>query len=441
MARKVIIVGAGLAGTSAAYVLKKNGWQVKLLESGSEIGGRTNSVLKQGYLIDTAASGLSTSYKAYYALAEELGITDEILPASPYLGITRDDVVHEVNMDRLHWSGMFTKLLSLKAKLGLLKLFLHAFTAQARGMLNYNDLGKAAPIDVESTSTYALREFNEEINDFFCDPVVRVMLLVDGDRVSKVEFLSGIANILSQSMSGLVGGQQRFAYLLSDGADIELDSPVTCVRDHGDKVEVSWTGPRGEQTETADACIVASMLHTAVEICPDYRSQLEPLNNRLTYTKALSVSIGASIVVPTKCFMLFVPSKESEHIAAIFLEHNKCPDRAPGGHSLMTAYFEYAQSEACWEMSDEAVVQITLDYLYRIFPTLRGNVDMSHVKRWGPALPLMEIGGYKEVAALNERLDPKARVQFAGDYRSGAGQNTAVDFGMQAANNIVAHHL
>ena len=75
----------------------------------------------------------------------------------------------------------------------------------------------------------------------------------------------------------------------------------------------------------------------------------------------------------------------------------------------------------------------------KLFPVLRGKVDMTHVKRWNPALPLMQIGGFGEISRHNERRDPKARVQLAGDYLSAAGQNTAVAFGVEAARNIIAH--
>ncbi|MEX1670942.1 NAD(P)/FAD-dependent oxidoreductase [Zhongshania guokunii] len=434
---KAIIVGGGLAGSSAAFLLRESGWQVKIIESTDQIGGRAYTVAKQGYLIDTAASAMATSYTSYFEMAEKAGVSDRIVPASPWVGFVRDFKVHEMDMRRIQWSGVWTRLLSFRGKLGLLKLFKDAFLARSKGMLNYNDLGKAAPIDVESASTYALREFSKEINDYFCDPVVRVMLLADGDKVSKVEFFSGVANVLDETMCSMRGGQQSFAQLLAKDAEVVLNSKVTLVKENENQVAVSWGGIDGPVTEIADVCVVASHLHTAVDICPDYSDVLTPLNRRMRYTRALSVAIGATVKVPTKSFMVFVPACEEKNIATLFLEHNKCEDRAPVGHSLLTAYFEEAASEACWHMSDEELIEHTLTYLYKLFPVLRGNIDMTHVKRWDTALPLMEIGGYGEVALLNERLKTGSRIQFAGDYRSGAGQNTAVDFGMKAARNII----
>ena len=440
MSKTAIVVGAGLAGTAAAFKLTQAGWQVKLIESTDQLGGRANSVAKNGYLIDTAASGVAGSYADYFSLAKEAGVDDLIKAASPYVGLIRDYKVHELDMRSIQWSGLRTGLLSLRGKLGLVKLFRDVFGAQKRGMLDYTDLGKAAPIDNESTSSYAVREFSKEISDYFCDPLVRVMTLANGDKISKVEFFSGVANILTTgSMYGMLGGQQHFANVLARGAAVEYLSSATSVRDIDNRVEVRWSGPQGDKTERADVCVVACPLPFAYDICPDYRPLLEPLNKILRYTRVLSVGIGASVQVPTRSFMLLAPNCEEPNIACYFLEHNKNHDRAPKGHSLITAYHEVGVSETMWDWDDERIVAQTLESLYRLFPVMRGKVDMTHVKRWSPALPLMQIGGFGEISRLNEQRDPKSRVQFAGDWLSAAGQNTAVAFGVEAAKNIIAN--
>ena len=437
---KAIVVGAGLAGLSAAYTLKQAGWQVKVIESADHVGGRANTVAKNGYLIDTAASAMSSSYTSYLALAQKVGVLDQVAPASPYTGLVRDDRVHELDMRHIQWSGLTTGLLSLRAKLGLLKLFRDVFGAKRKGMLNYADLAKAAPIDTETSAQYVLREFSQEINDYFCDPMVRVMMLANSDIVSKVELYSGIANILDTDICSMRGGQQRFPKLLAEGLDISFNSTATGVSDADGRVDVSWQSADGDQRESADVCIVACYLNTATDICSGYRYLLEPLNNILRYTRALSVSIGASVQPDCRAMTVLVPTREEPNIAALFLEHNKCEDRAPAGHSLFTAYHEASASEALWPSSDEEIIGRTQRYIERLFPAIRGKIDMTHVQRWNTALPLMKVGGYREVARLNQQMNAAARVQFAGDYLSGAGQNTAVDFGVKAANNVIANN-
>ena len=437
---KAIVVGAGLAGLSAAFTLKRAGFEVTILERTDHVGGRANTVSVNGYLIDTGASAMSTSYTSYLALAEQAGVRDQVDMASPYVGVVRNGRVFDLDSRRIQWSGLTTGLLSFRAKLGLIKLFRDVFGAQRKGMLNYNDLGKAAPLDVETATQYALREFSAEINDYFCDPVVRVMLLANGDKVSKVEFFSGVANILNTEMCGMRGGQQSFAKKLAEGIDVKYNVKVNSVSDSGTHVEVSWREGDSSMQVRTDVCVLATDVKTTTTICPDLAALLKPLADVIEYTRALSVSVGAGAIPASRAMTVLVPTCENKNIATVFLEHNKCPDRAPAGHSLFTAYHEATATEAMWSMSDEQIGAQTRSYVERLFPEVRGRIDMTHVHRWSLALPVMQVGGYREVARVNNQIDRRARIQIAGDYLSGAGQNTAVDYGVKAARNIIAHH-
>lgn len=436
---KAIVVGGGLAGCAAAFRLRQAGWQVRLIERTDQLGGRANTVSKGGYLIDTGASAVASSYVAYMALARQAGLGSELTLARPYVGIIRDGKVVQLDTRRMGWSGARTSLLSLQAKLGFLKLMRDVHLAKSKGMLNYSDLGKAGPIDNESAQQYAVRELNQELGDYFCDPLVRVMTLANSDRISKVEFFSGIVNVLNGSICSMRGGQQRFANVLADNGQVEYGAEVTSIAEGAGQVTVSWENASGSRQEYADACVVACPLDAAWTICPQYRSLLGPLKARLRYTKVISVAIGASVSVSTDSFMVLVPNREQKSIATLFLEHNKSLDRAPQGHSLISAYYEVSASEARWHWEDRHIVAEVTDYLLQLFPELRGAIDMTHVKRWDPALPLMEIGGFGEIGRLNEQRDPGKRIQFAGDYLSGAGQNTAISFGVEAAANLVAN--
>lgn len=54
--KKIIIIGAGLGGLSAACRLAKSGFSVTVLEKNDSVGGKVNSVESSGYKFDTGAS-------------------------------------------------------------------------------------------------------------------------------------------------------------------------------------------------------------------------------------------------------------------------------------------------------------------------------------------------------------------------------------------------
>ena len=85
---------------------------------------------------------------------------------------------------------------------------------------------------------------------------------------------------------------------------------------------------------------------------------------------------------------------------------------------------------------DPDVVSRTLQTVLGLYPELDGKVDFTHVTRWTQALPHTSLGAYRKIGDFNARLDRSAPIQFAADYMSAAGQNTAVVLGNRAAENL-----
>lgn len=59
----VLIVGAGLAGLSAAVTLQKAGVEVRIVEGTSEVGGRVKSTYRDGFVLDHGFQVFNPAYK------------------------------------------------------------------------------------------------------------------------------------------------------------------------------------------------------------------------------------------------------------------------------------------------------------------------------------------------------------------------------------------
>src|SRR5512136_2394708 len=57
--KKVIVIGAGLGGLSAAISLKQSGYDVEIFEKNDKIGGKLNVLKQQGYSFDLGPSILT----------------------------------------------------------------------------------------------------------------------------------------------------------------------------------------------------------------------------------------------------------------------------------------------------------------------------------------------------------------------------------------------
>ena len=62
MNNKIVLLGAGISGLTAAYLLDREGFDVIVLEKKNEPGGSIETVFEKGYLFDRGPnSGLETT--------------------------------------------------------------------------------------------------------------------------------------------------------------------------------------------------------------------------------------------------------------------------------------------------------------------------------------------------------------------------------------------
>ena len=81
---KVLVLGAGIAGLSAAYKLKNKGYEVKVIEASNRYGGRIQSVEFKGYKADLGASWIhGITNNPLYSLANSNSISTKLTYYNP----------------------------------------------------------------------------------------------------------------------------------------------------------------------------------------------------------------------------------------------------------------------------------------------------------------------------------------------------------------------
>ena len=431
---KAIVVGTGLAGLTAGYKLRKAGWDVMALEAGSYAGGRSATVSDSGYLIDTGATQLSSGYTEYLELCREAGLGDALVKSSQIVGFARDGRVVEIDGSSA-LSGPLSPIVSLCSKLTMLKTLFDKMCLKPR--LNYLDISANHVDDDESFRDYGLRRMSREAYDYLAAPLLRGNFVSNPDRATKLEWFSITDNFAGQTMMSIHGGLTALPGKLASQLDTRLNAPATSVEQLGDKVKVKWLEAGSERSDTVDACVIATRLPEAMAICPDYARIASPLGVKLKYGRGLIAHVGFRKVTRSKAIGVFMPQQEHAQIALVWMEHNKNDECAPPGHSLISCYFDDGCAENCYGMSDDQVSTIAREYLERLFPELAGQCDMALVSRWPLGIPYPEPGVYREIHKLRQQLLPGDRIQYAGDYFTCTGQNSAIHYGKKAAENIL----
>ena len=434
---KAIVVGAGLAGLTAGYQLKQAGWDVIVLEAGNYAGGRSATVRDGGYLIDTAATQLSSGYKEYIALCDEIGLGGEILECSQVVGFARNGRVVEIDGSN-PLSGPLSPIVGFFDKLSVGRTLLDKVRLKPR--LDYVDISANHADDNESFLDYGRRRLSRDAYDYLAAPLLRGNFLRDPDKASKLEWFAITDNFAGQKMLTIRGGITRLPTTLANMLDTRLNVHVTRVEQLGDKVTVSWSEGGQTHSDAADACVVATRLPESMAICPAFAQQAAALGARHYYGRGLLVHLGFRKATRSKTIGVFLPKSEVKEIALIWVEHNKNPECAPGGHSLITCYFDDACVDDCYNMDDARVIDIARSYLEKLFPELQGECDLARISRWPLAIPYPEPGVYREIHKLRQQLSPGGRIQHAGDYFTCTGQNSAIHYGKLAAENLVLQY-
>jgi oxygen-dependent protoporphyrinogen oxidase len=117
----VLVVGAGLCGLACSHALHRAGWDVRVLEASSRIGGVVGSVREAGFVFEMGPHTLQARSVEFRRLCGELGIAHRLISSNPevrrrYLWV--DGRLQPLPKKPLQL--LTTPILSLRAKLRIL---------------------------------------------------------------------------------------------------------------------------------------------------------------------------------------------------------------------------------------------------------------------------------------------------------------------------------
>jgi len=430
--RTAVVVGAGLSGLAAAYRLQQAGLAVTVLERDEGPGGRVQTVRHEGYLIDTGADAVSESYSRYLALLRDVGLGDRVVPASPVVGLVRDGAVIDID-PRRPLRMMTSPALSLAGKRDLLTGYLKV--RRSLRDLDPYELGGSADRDDPAMTAhdFGRPQFGPEVTEKLIDPVARLVTGVGARHASHLNVLGALKS-WTASLVNVRGGLNLLPSELAKQLDIQYGARVTRVQDTAAGVEVSYTDRAGRSlTVDADGCVIAAMYDVAAGIWPTLTECAPDFGAHLRYLSLISVSVGYPALTSSDAYVVLVPPVEDPDTLLLFLQHNKAPDRAPAGHSLVTLYTDGSATARYRTLTEAEISHWATGLVGRLFPELTGHHDFTHVSYWQQAGYLAEPGFWRRVDDLKARLPRSSRIQLAGDLFGAGSMESAVRSGERAA--------
>ena len=385
MVKKVIVIGAGLAGLSAAITLENEGISVTVLESSDRPGGRVTSDVIDGFICDRGFQLINANYPEI----KRLGIIKEIdfVSASSVIEIARNEERVRIGDPRSALLSVFNSQTgSLLEKIRLVQYLLRRKPAASVGEeLKNNGLGK--------TYERVLRPFLTGV--FLADP-----LLVNAEygRTAIKYFVTG--------NSGLpIGGARVFSEALAHlASDVRYGIQVNSIK----KNTVSTSKGKFE----ADAIIVATDATTAAQLLDlTYVPQLVGCTTWYHSTKES----------PTKSKSLIIDSQNRGPVVNTMVISNMMPSYAPVGRNLI---------------SSTSILPTTESEVRRHLAILYG----TNTRNW-KLVAKYDIPSALPLAGLDKALTTGAHVKdsifIAGDYKSAPSQNGALLSGGLAALSVL----
>jgi oxygen-dependent protoporphyrinogen oxidase len=447
----VAVVGAGVAGLTAAYRLKQRGIRVVVYESGDRAGGVVRTERRDGYLADLGPNSLAAPAPPVASLIDDLGLRGSLLPASP--DARHRYVVRRGRLLPVPTSPpelLTTRLLSNGAKLAVF----------GEPLVDAGD----SPVE-ESIAGFVRRRFNQEILDYVANPFVAGIYAGDPEQLSmrhamprlfaleqthgsviKAMIQRARARRGSEGDAGegaLVSfreGVQELTDTLARelGPAVRLRSAVTQIR-RGPK---GWTvGAAFQANELYDAVVHAAPAHCAddMDLAFDGAERLRTLAS-IPHPPVAVLALGFrrdEVSHALDGFGFLVPGVERRHVLGVLFSSSVFAGRAPEGHVLLTAFVGGVRNPDLANADLNTLTARVQDDL-RALLGARGEPSFRAAQLWPRAIPQYTLshGRYKDIMDDVERRHPT--FAFAGSYRDGVALGDVIAGADEAASRLAA---
>jgi protoporphyrinogen/coproporphyrinogen III oxidase len=436
----VVVVGAGIAGLTAAFRLQEAGLSVLVLEAAEEPGGKMSSVRRDGFVINRGATAIPAAYSTIKKLAADVGLQDALKPMKVSTGIVRDGEVKALRGAGLGAviDAVRTDVLSWRSKLLLRRLAVDAL--RWRKALGVDDLEAAARLDTETVREYAMRRLNAEIYDYVINPLMRAFAFTEPHDISVVDFFIALSKFAAGPPMEYPAGIDFVVRALAARLDVRTSARVDHVERAGDGARVTYRQTDLEHVATARACVIAVCGADLPAIFPGLRPRQAELLGGLPYSSAVKGVFALRHLAAEVPTVIVVPSNANSPIAGALVDSRFMPGSAPPGKATIAAYWINAYERANSHRSDDELLPEMMAAMDHLIPGLSDALEFVHIERFPAVAPVPVKDAYRGFAEFEQLIDRDDPIQLAGDYFTNPGTNSSAKSGERAAR-LVAERL
>jgi monoamine oxidase len=447
--RTVIVIGAGLAGLSAAYDLQRAGWQVTVLEARNRVGGRVHSIrdFSNGLAAEGGGEFIDQQHARMLAYVKEFKLS--LGEVGSWRGQTDDwgayagkaGLGHEPKIWGFDLDSEDEKMWVALAELG----------RQISNPLHPETAPNAKELDSQSASDWIQRQQHVQslARQVFADHI-RSEYSCEPENFSLLDLARNAAMYYSQpglykSTYRVIGGNDQIpraiAALLPD---VRLNAEVTSINVQPDGVSVIYKQGDSFHTISSAFAILAIPLTTARLI--EFNPLLPVAHARMVN----EVSYGALTKVLIEYRQRFWKDQgwngrlsTDQHIVQTW----DATSHLPGEHGILTAYTGGEPGVKLSALSDQERIKLAVSVIEKIFPGSSDLVENTATVAWlnepFTRAAYMALAPGEVLKHWRTLFEPAGRLFFAGEHATAIQgfMEGAVESGQRAAATIIKSGL
>ncbi|GIU83438.1 MAG: hypothetical protein KatS3mg008_0213 [Acidimicrobiales bacterium] len=413
-APEIVVIGAGPAGLTAAYVLAKKGFTCTVLEADDTVGGISRTVERDGWRFDIGG------HRFFTKVPEVEALWNEILP--------EEDFPYRPRLSRIYYRGRFfdypLRPVNALANLGPKEALLC--------LLSYLWVRVRPPKDQSNFEGWVAARFGWRLYRIFFKtytekvwgvPATSIEADWAAQRIKNLSLGRAVLDAFDPrrgktSVTSLI---DRFRYprlgpgmmwercrdlVEAEGSKVLLSSPVVEIRHSRGRVTTVVADTAEGRTEFRADHVISSMpLAVVPKICrPAPPDEVRAAASRIRYRDFLTVAlvVPADDAFPDNWIYVHSPEVRLGRIQNFGAWS---PDMVKPGWTCLGLEYFVSMGDELWEMPDDQLVDFAKAELASLGLVSPARVKAGYVVRMPKAYPTYDEGYKENVAVIRDWIE------------------------------------
>ncbi|MDQ0153778.1 protoporphyrinogen oxidase [Robertmurraya andreesenii] len=461
--KRVVILGGGITGLTTAFYLQKEAREKKLpievilIEATHRLGGKIQTVVRDGFVIERGPDSFIARKQSASRLAKEVGIGDQLV--SNTAGKS-----YVLAKGRLHpMPG--GSIMGIPTQIGpFITTGLFSLAGKMRAGADFV-LPRSNAARDQSLGHFFRRRLGDEVVENLIEPLLSGIYAGDIDQMSLMSTFPQFYEVEQKYRSLVIGmkkgtpapkkspaakGSKKGMFLTPKGG---LQSFVDAIEDKldphsirkGQRVEYVRKTENGynirlNSGETLQAdTVVSTVSHQVLPaIFPDY--EFFEIFEDVPSTSVANVALAFPREAIAKDIdgTGFVVSRNSDYtITACTWGHKKWPHSCPEDKVLLRCFVGRAGDETVVDLSDDEIIKIVLEDMNKTM-NITMEPEFAVISRWKNAMPQYTVGHKERLAQVLDHVNQELPGVFiAGSSFEGLGIPDCIDQGEAAVQKVL----